>query len=52
MEKKQIKKKKLTLSISTKKTHNVPHYVQNSRKTSVVIAKKAARVTVPVGCWQ
>ena len=43
MEDKKIKKKKLTLSISTKKTHNVPHYVQSGRKTSVVIEKKVAR---------
>ena len=42
MEKKKIKKK-LTISISSKKTHNVPHYAQNRQKTSVVIEKKAAR---------
>ena len=36
-------KKKLTLSISTKKPHNVPHYVQSGRKTSVVIEKKVPR---------
>ena len=42
MEKKKIKKK-LTISISSKKTHNVSHYAQNRQKTSVVIEKKAAR---------
>ena len=36
MENKKIKKK-LTLSISGKKTHSVPHYAQNRGKTSVVI---------------
>jgi len=35
------KKKKLTISISSKKSHNVPHYVQKSgQKTSVVIEKR------------
>ena len=43
MEKEKIKKKKLTLSISSKKTHSVPHYVQSRNKTSVVIEKKAPR---------
>jgi len=43
MEIKKIKKKKLTLSISSKKTHSVPHYVQSRQKTSVVIEKKAVR---------
>ena len=36
-------KKKLTLSISGKKTHSVSHYTQNVQsrgKTSVVIEKK------------
>ena len=33
------KKKKLTLSISGKKTHSVPHY-ESRGKTSVVIEKK------------
>ena len=37
------KKKKLTLSISTKKTHNPSHYVQGRQKTSVVIEKKPVR---------
>ena len=36
-------KKKLTLSISGKKTHSVPHYAQSRGKTSVVIEKKAGR---------
>ena len=35
-------KKKLTLSISGKKTHSVPHY-ESRGKTSVVIEKKAGR---------
>ena len=43
MEKKKIKKKKLTISITSKKARNIPHYVQSSRKTSVVIEKKTAR---------
>ncbi len=35
------KKKKLTISVSSKKSHNAPHYVQKSgQKTSVVIEKK------------
>ena len=42
MENKKIKKK-LTLSISRKKTHSVPHYAQSRGKTSVVIEKKTAR---------
>ena len=42
MENKKIKKK-LTLSISGKKTHSVPHYAQSKGKTSVVIEKKTAR---------
>jgi hypothetical protein len=42
MENKKIKKK-LTLSISGKKTHSVPHYAQSRGKTSVVIEKKTAR---------
>ena len=36
-------KKKLTLSISGKKTHIVSHYAQSRGKTSVVIEKKTAR---------
>ena len=42
MENKKIKKK-LTLSISGKKTHSMPNYAQSRGKTSVVIAKKAAK---------
>ena len=41
MEKK--KKKKLTLSVSSKATHNVTNYAQRSGKTSVVIEKKSPR---------
>ena len=37
------KKKKLTLSVSSKKPHNVSHYAQGRGKTSVVIEKKPAR---------
>tara|TARA_B100000686_G_scaffold354320_1_gene463934 strand:- start:651 stop:2873 length:2223 start_codon:yes stop_codon:yes gene_type:complete len=37
------KKKKLTISISSKKTHNVSHYAHSRQKTSVVIEKKAPR---------
>ena len=40
------KKKKLTLTVSSKKPHSVPHYVQNLQskgKTSVVIEKKSPR---------
>ena len=43
MEEKKIKKKKLTLSVSSKKPHNVPHYAQSAGKTSVVIEKKPSR---------
>ena len=43
MEEKKIKKKKLTLSVSSKKPHNVPHYAQSKGKTSVVIEKKPPR---------
>ena len=43
MEEKKTKKKKLTLSVSSKKPHNAPHYVQSRGKTSVVIEKKAPR---------
>ena len=40
MEKKEkIKKKKLTISISSKKTYNAPQYAHNRQKTSVVIKK-------------
>jgi len=37
------KKKKLTLSVSSKKTHNVPYYAQSRGRTSVVIEKKTPR---------
>ena len=37
------KKKKLTLSVSSKTSHNVPNYVKSSKKTSVLIEKKAPR---------
>ena len=37
------KKKKLTLSVSSSKTHNAPRYTQSSGKTSVVIEKKPQR---------
>tara|TARA_B100000686_G_scaffold123004_1_gene130270 strand:- start:1422 stop:3656 length:2235 start_codon:yes stop_codon:yes gene_type:complete len=43
MEEKKEKKKKLTLSISSKKTHNVSNYTQSRGKTSVVIEKKPTR---------
>ena len=37
------KKKKLTLTVSSKKPHRVPHYAQSKGKTSVVIEKKPQR---------
>ena len=37
------KKKKLTLSVSSKKTHNFSNYGQSRGKTSVVIEKKTSR---------
>ena len=43
MEEKKIKKKKLTLSVGSKKPHSAPHYAQSKGKTSVVIEKKASR---------
>ena len=43
MEEKIIKKKKLTLSVSSKTLHNVPNYVKSRQKTSVLIEKKAPR---------
>ncbi len=43
MEKDKIKKKKLTISVSSKKTYNAPQYAQNRHKTSVVIEKKPQR---------
>jgi len=43
MEEKKIKKKKLTLSVSTNKPHSVPNYRQSRGKTSVVIEKKSPK---------
>ena len=43
MEEKKIKKKKLTLSIGSKKPHSAPHYAQTKGKTSVIIEKKAPK---------
>jgi len=43
MEEKKIKKKKLTLTVSLNKPHNVPHYIQSSHKKSFVIEKKISR---------
>jgi len=43
MEDKKIKKKKITLRVSSKTHHNAPHYAQSRGKTSVVIEKKASR---------
>jgi len=40
---KEKKKKKLTLSVSSKTPHNVPNYVKSRQKTSVVIEKKPSR---------
>ena len=37
------KKKKLTLSVSFNKPHNVPRYTQGKGKTSVVIEKKSSK---------
>ena len=37
------KKKKLTLGVSSKTSHNVPNYVKSSKKTSVLIEKRAPR---------
>jgi len=37
------KKKKLTLSVSSITSHNVPNYVKSRKKTSVLIEKKAPR---------
>ena len=37
------KKKKLTLSVSSKTPHNVPNYVKSRQKTSVLIEKKTPR---------
>jgi len=43
MEKKEIKKKKLTLSVSRKAHHNAPTFTPGKGKTSVVIEKKTSR---------
>ena len=43
MEEKKIKKKKLTLSISSKIHHNVLNYAKSKNKTSVLIEKKVPR---------
>ena len=43
MEKEIKKKKKLTLSVSSHKTHSVPRFNQGHRKTSVVIEKKPTK---------
>jgi len=43
MDEKKEKKKKLTLSVSSKAHPNVSNYAQRSGKTSVVIEKKASR---------
>jgi len=43
MEEKKIKRKKLTLATSSKKSYNVPHYTSSRQKTSVVIEKKISR---------
>jgi len=43
MEENKTKKKKLTLSISTKKPINVQNYTQKGGKKSVVIEKKFSR---------
>jgi translation initiation factor IF-2 len=43
MEEKKVKKKTLTLSGSSKKTHSTSNYAQNRGRTSVVIEKKPAK---------
>ena len=43
MEEKKTKKKTLTLSVSSKKPHNVSNYSQRGGKTSVVIEKKSTK---------
>ena len=49
MEEKKIKKKKLTVTVSSKKTPNIPFYQLNKQKTSVVIEKKVSRKKKIVG---
>ena len=43
MEEKKIKKKKLTLSVSSAKTHSTSHYAQRGQKKSVVIEKRGTK---------
>ena len=43
MEEKKIKKKKLTLSVSSKTPHSSKNYLQSKGKTSVVIEKKTPK---------
>ncbi len=43
MEEKKIKKKKLTLSVSSNKPHSAPNYTQSRGKTSVVIEKRSPK---------
>ena len=43
MEDKKIKKKKLTLTVSTKKTFNTSNFLPGSHKKSVVIEQKVPR---------
>ena len=48
MEEKKIKKKKLTLTVSSKKPHNIPFYKLDKQKTSVVIEKKGSRKNLSI----
>jgi len=43
MEENKTKKKKLTLSVSSKKSYEAPRYTHTKNKTSVVIEKKVSR---------
>ena len=43
MEEKKEKKKKLTLSVSPNKSHNISRYRQSSGKTSVVVEQKTLK---------
>ena len=43
MEEKKTKKKKLTLSVSSKQSHKITHYAPARHKTSVVIEKKISK---------
>ena len=38
-----MKKKKLTVTVSSKKQYNVPNYTRSNQKKSVVIEKKFSR---------